>query len=168
MPDRAEALNTKGNQYLNGKDYTSAYKYFLEAARLGNSNAIYNVGFCCFNGYGVAKNYKTALNLLSKFANGNSRLATNAAYLCGLMLNDGGYGIEANKGAAAAYYEKAGEKGYSWAMFMLGRLYMSMSDFNSAIEFFEMVLSTETKDYELHKQCKKLLKIAKMNKRFGG
>lgn len=168
MTDRAEALNTKGNQYLNEKDYASAYKYFLEAARLGNSNAIYNVGFCCLNGYGVAKNYKTALNLLSKFADGNSRLAADAAYLCGVMLNDGGYGIKANKASAAAYYEKAKESGHLWATFMLGRLYMSVNIFTTAIELFETVLNSDTNDYILRKRCKELLALAKFNKAFGG
>lgn len=167
MDDRAEKLNQKGCQYLNEKDYGSAYKYFLEAARSGNSNAAYNVGYCCFNGYGVAKNYKTALNLLSKFAAGNTNLTTNAAYMCGIMMNDGGYGIQADKSKAAKYYEIASKRGHSWAMFLLGRLYMSEKDFSSAIGFFETVLKTDTEDNELQKQCKKLLKLAKMNRMFG-
>lgn len=167
MADRAEELNSKGCQYLNEKDYTSAYKYFLESARAGNSNGIYNVGFCCFNGYGVAKDYKTAFNLLNRFVNTNAKVSTQAAYLCGLMLNDGGYGIAANKSEAAAYYERAADKGHLWATFMLGRLYMSVNDFATSIAYLERVMQANTNDYELQKQCKKLLKIAKMNKLFG-
>ena len=166
MSERAIQLNAIGCKYLNEKDYINAYKYFVESAELGDINAIYNVGYCYFNGFGVSKNYEKAFRLLSRFVDTKSNLAVSATYLCGIMLDDGGYGIKSNKKQAADYYVKSAEQGHSWSMFMLGRLAHINSEYDTSKSLFETVLETETEDYELRQKCKKFINLIKLEKFF--
>ena len=164
MNDRATALNSQGCKYLNEKDYISAYKYFVEAARLGDLNAIYNVGYCCFNGFGVSKNYDKAFRFLDKFVDTNSSLSTNATYLCGVMLDNGGYGIKANKNLAAEYYSKAAEEGHAWSLLMLGRLIQLKGNYNTSKECIETAMKNAPNDYELQQLGKKLLHANRLSR----
>ena len=162
MNERATQLNSQGCKYLNEKDYVSAYKYFAEAARLGDNNAIYNVGYCYFNGYGVSKNYEKAFQFLSKFVDTKSDLSITAAYLCGVMLDDGGFGLKSDKKQAGNYYCKAAEKGHSWSLLMLGRLHQLNGDYQTAKEYIETAMKTASNDYELQQRGKKLLRLNKI------
>lgn len=165
MDNWTSQLNQKGNDYLNHKDYISAYKYFSEAARLGDSYAIYNVGFCCFHGYGTPKNYTKAFQILKKFVNINSLdLSINSSYLCGLMLDSGGYGITSNKSEAAEYYCKAAEKGHCWSLLMIGKLSLEYSNLSNAKEYIEQAMEFAPNDYELQNYGRKLLKAIKLKK----
>lgn len=164
MNERAVQLNSQGCKYLNAKDYVSAYKYFVEAARLGDNNAIYNVGYCFFNGFGVAKNYEKAFHLLSKFAESQSNLTATSAYLCGIMLDDGGNGIKPDRKQAAEYYCKAAEVGHVWSLFKLGRLAYLNKEYDAAKECMENAMNIATNDRELQNMCKKFLKLIKVAK----
>lgn len=165
MNKNAAELNSKGCNYLNAKNYVYAFKYFVEAARLGDSNAIYNIGYCYFNGYGVSKDYKKAYQYLSRFVKTKSNLADNAAYLCGLMFDNGGYGIKSDSIKAAEFYCAAADNGkHPWALLNLGRLLMLNEDYDSAKEYMETAMQAAPNDHELQKTGKKYLRLNRLSR----
>ena len=157
MDNRAEQLNSRGCKYLNDKDYVSAYKYFLEAARLGDYNAIYNVGYCYFNGYGVPKNYDKAMNILGRIAFTICPMQSNAQYLCGLIMHSKGEELD----KARIWYSRAADNGHAWAKLQLGRTYIN-EDKQLARHYIQEAMQCAANDYELHNQAKKLLKLTKI------
>lgn len=159
MANRAEQLNDKGYQYLKEKDYVSAYKYFLEAARLGNAHAIYNLGFCYFNGYGVAKNAGKAMKLLTKVALEPCSVQTQAQYLCGLIEHDNNPDLE----SARLWYEMAAESGHAWAKLQLGRTYLKENEL-IAEQYIKDAMRAAPNDYQLQNEAKKLSKFIKFIK----
>ena len=60
-----ECYNLLGSAYID-IDATSAFKYFTEAAQMGHSAALYNIGNCYRNGLGCRKNYIQALSYFRK------------------------------------------------------------------------------------------------------
>lgn len=154
MDNQAEQLNSRGYKYLNDKDYVSAYKYFLEAARLGSYNAIYNLGYCNFNGYGVPKNYDKAMNILSEVAFIECPIQSNAQYLCGLIMHRKGEDFD----KVRVWYSKAADNGHAWAKFQLGRTYIDENR-QLARYYIQEAMKCAPNDYELHSQAKKLLRL---------
>ncbi len=159
MSERSEQFNSKGVKYLNEKDYVSAVKYFVEAVRLdGNLNAAYNLGYCFFNGYGVDKNYKLALEYFDLFRNLKGNVANNAMYLSGLIYDNGGYGVKCNRVQAKKFYYKAAENGHSWALLQFGRILQLEGDYRTSKEYIQTAMKSSANDYELQKEGKRLLK----------
>ena len=165
MDERSVHLNTMGCKFLEMKDYPNAFKYFCEAAKLGNANGIYNIGYCYFNGYGVEKNYYNAYHYLSKFMNTNHELSLQATYLCGLMLEAGGYGIIKNTDKAEKLFLYASERGHAWASLMYGKLAQLKGELATAKNHFEQAQFRAPNDAELQKTAKGLLR-ANMVMRF--
>ena len=76
----AEQMNRLGRDYAygrNGKaqDYTKAFHWFEQAAKCGNVDATYNLGFMYQYGYGVTGNSSKAMKLYKSAARRGSAIA---------------------------------------------------------------------------------------------
>ena len=105
-----------GNPY---KDPIASYEYALEAANLGNINAVYAVGWHLCEGEGVDKNIKEGIHWLVKAANQNHSNALR--YLGDMYYN--GEDVAKDYKKAAKYYTKAAEQGDAYAQLGLGCYY---------------------------------------------
>ncbi|HTQ97611.1 MAG TPA: tetratricopeptide repeat protein [Candidatus Acidoferrum sp.] len=101
-----------------GKTVRDARKWFEKAARQGYAPAQVNLAVLYLNGWGVEKNYGTALYWLSAAAKQeNARAHTNLGIL---YLN--GWGVRQDYSEAAMHFRFAAEHGETSAMVNLGYL----------------------------------------------
>jgi hypothetical protein len=96
-------------------------------AAKGNVAAMYNVGCYYYYGQGVAKNYTTASQWLTKAANKDN---VEAMLLLADIYDEGGPGIKADPVRAVTWYKKAAEKGSADAAYELGEMY----EFGNGVE----------------------------------
>ena len=100
-------------------DYAKSAKYYEMAAAQNNPIALNNLGSLYFNGIGVQKDIRTALDLFQKSADlGNENAAINLAFI---YLKGGAKDAERNR-KAVGLFEKAQAKSHI-AQFMLGYAY---------------------------------------------
>jgi len=82
----ASARNWLGHMQLNGyggpQDYPAAYRQFQLAAEQGNPYALYNLGLCLENGWGIEANPQQAMH---KFQKAADRGVADAAHRAGLL-----------------------------------------------------------------------------------
>jgi TPR repeat protein len=101
------------------QNYSKAKDLYEQAAELGNSKALNNLGLLYHYSLGVEKNYTKAKELYEKAAElGNSNALNNL----GVLYNNG-LGVEKNYTKAKELYEKAAELENSNALNNLGLLY---------------------------------------------
>lgn len=89
------------------KDFEKSFKYLLKSANLGNSRAMYYVGWLYKTGYGCEKNLELSTKWYQKGAELNDINCIQAiaeAYLSG-------DGVEANRNKAFEWYQKGAELG---------------------------------------------------------
>lgn len=162
MDNRAEQINSRGCVYFGQKDYVSAFKFFSEAARLGDYNGVYNVGYCYFNGYGVQKDMNKAIGILSKVALQPGAKQADAQYICGLIM----YSLSSDREKAQEWFTMAAEKGHAWANYQLG--VMSMGNKRDLAKYhFKEAMRLASNDYELQIKAKKMYKAAVISNFFG-
>ncbi len=65
---RSRELTNRGYGYIQQNDYPAAFRCFLEAAQLGEPNAMYNLSLCYMNGHGTDRNEKLAFEWMKKAA----------------------------------------------------------------------------------------------------
>lgn len=119
----AAAKSDLGRFYYDGigvkKDYQKAFKLFIDAANLGNIDAIYNLGLCYQQGNAVDINFKVAFEIFNKAAQKGHIGAINSIGIC----YSKGIGVEQNDGLAAKAFEKAAKGGNADAQFDLAESY---------------------------------------------
>ncbi len=98
--------------------YTKAVERYQTAAKQGDANAQYILGWCYFNGWGVTHSYTEAAKWFQMAANQGY---LKALYMIGYCCSRG-YGCS-DYDKALKYYRKAAELGDAKAQYQLGRLY---------------------------------------------
>jgi hypothetical protein len=117
-------------KYKNGEggiapDYTKAYRYFSEAAALGDEQSIYAMGYLTYKGLGCTQDYTTAAKL---FAKGAFQGRDNSMYFYALCWRNG-YGLVKNDDSARYWLNKAVELGYPQA---IRELQMTVAENNNS------------------------------------
>lgn len=101
--------------------YSTAVAYFKAAVKLGNVDAIYNLGCLIADGEGFSQNYGIAQGYISMSAmQGN----TDAQYRFAVML-DNGQGVRKNRNEAYKWYKKALDGGDRRAYLPLAYRYLA-------------------------------------------
>lgn len=123
--------------FIVASNYHLASIYYELSANLDNSDALFNLGYLYYNGFGHEQDYKIALKYYEKAAKlGNSR-GLNALGLMYLIP----IGVEQNYLKAKQYFEEAAHSGYSNAYCNLGILYyynyLGTTDYIRAKNYFE-------------------------------
>lgn len=121
--DKAVKLYETGEQYWNGtngvpQDYEKAVEYYIEAADLGNVDAIYSLGFCYATSTGIEYDAEKAEKLLAYAAdNGN----LNAAVKLGNYFYWGDY-LPQDYAKGYQYLKYAAEQGDANSMATVGNI----------------------------------------------
>ena len=115
----SDALNKKGTDFYNNKDYNSAVQYFFAAAEKGYSTAQDWMGYCYEYGYGVTQNYAEAVKWYRKAADQGSSYSANRLAECYYY----GRGVEKSYGEATRLYRLAADNGNKNAQYSLGWCY---------------------------------------------
>ncbi len=124
-----------GLVYYNGtlrqKDTAKAFNYFEQAAKLGSAEAKVRLAF-----YKIKQNYNnklgTEINILKKYANQGSILATAALAFC----YDKGYAVKQNKATAVKLYRNAARHGNEAAYNSLRQMYDSLRPDDEKFKIF--------------------------------
>lgn len=121
----APALVFLGNYALEmarqgNESYSTAIAYFKAAVKLGNTEAIYNLGCMIEDGEGFAQNYEVAAPYISMAA---LKGIPDAQYRFADML-DNGYGMPQNREEATKWYIKALDNGDKRSYLPLAHRYL--------------------------------------------
>ena len=126
-----------GNEYYIEKDYIKARKVFEEAAKLGNSSAINDLGYMYLEGLGMEKDYDKARKLFEEAVKLEDSAAMNNL---GYMYREG-LGVEKDYDKVRKLFEEAVKLGDSAAMYNLAKMYQEglgvSKDYNKAKELYE-------------------------------
>ena len=114
-----DAAFSKGVKAYNGTDYTTAAKWFGQAADQGLAKAQFLFGVMHAKGEGVAQNNREAAEWYRKAAEQGN---TQAQFGLGQMYHKG-EGVTQNDREAVKWYQKAAEQGYAQAQYNLGVMY---------------------------------------------
>lgn len=140
VPDSEEDKNTQceystddESMLARGKDcymhckYDEAFKYFSQAAKLGNVEAKYYLALCYYYGNGEYKDEEKAVSMLDSLATNGYLIAYSKL---GGLYENGLNGIAENKNIAQTYYKKSfpaikeyAEKGDVLSQYRLGFCY---------------------------------------------
>jgi hypothetical protein len=129
----------KGN---NGypKDYKKALYWFDKAAGQNDGHALYHLGNMYEYGYGVEKNYYTAMGYYNRSINASETYRPRSLLRLGEMFYYG-RGFARNYKEAFAYYSSSAELGNSRAMYSIGWMYEHgpgvEKDINKAKDYYE-------------------------------
>lgn len=122
-----------GCDYFLKNNYNEAFYWYNEAAKEGNVDAIYSVGSCYFNGYGVPQNQKEAFAWYYKAAEKDYVLGQFIIAYCYYK----GFGVKQDLKKAVQWYQKAAEQGLPAAQMSLAGCYYTgdgtQRDYNKAI-----------------------------------
>ena len=117
-PETPESLSRKGGEYYDRKEYKQAVDCFRKAAEQGHAAAQNWLGYCYYQGYGVAKDYPEAVKWYRKAVEQGNAAAQNNLGLCYQY----GNGVDKNYPEAVKWYSKAAEQGYADAQKKLENL----------------------------------------------
>ncbi len=146
-----EALYKLANVYFYGQggaqDYAQAYKIYKNNFA-DDPDAIYNMGFMCYNGFGVDEDKKMAFDLFKLAAQkGNSKAYNDLANMYFL-----GEEVEKSYPQAFKYYAQAAKLGEDAASYNLAECYFYgtgiMVDRKKAILFYKKAASQGSSDAE--------------------
>jgi hypothetical protein len=93
-------------------DYTKAFENFEAAAKLGDLQSEYAIGYLHYKGLGCTQDYTKAAKL---FSNGAFHQKDNSMYFYALCFRNG-YGIERNEDSARFWLTKSAALGYNQAI----------------------------------------------------
>jgi hypothetical protein len=109
----------KAGEAWDSRDYTTAMKWYLEPAEIGEPVAQYRVGWMYGNGKGAPLDYRTAMMWYRKSADQNYTLAQDAiAYLYW-----SGHGVAKDPTVAATWLRNAADRNDAIAEYGLGIMY---------------------------------------------
>jgi TPR repeat protein len=116
-----QAMEAKGDEYYQAKDYQQAVAWFRKAAEAGEPLGMTNLGYVYENGYGVEKDHKEAITWYRKAAEaGDAQGMNNLGYMYG-----NGYGVDKDYKQAVIWYRKAATAGKASGMANLGYMYVN-------------------------------------------
>ena len=119
------------------KDKDKVIELYQQAASMGNTHAMTNLGFCYLKGDGVPQDSKKAIQLLQAAADTGHSVAM--IYLSSCFLK--GEGVPQDSKKAIELYQKASDMGNTNAMVKLGACYLKgegvPQDKKKSIELFE-------------------------------
>ena len=136
-----------GLKHYQSKEYTQAYKVFLELAKNGYEEAQYNLGLLYMDGLGIEKDCHKAIHWFKKASLKDDIDATyNIA-----TLYDAGECIEEDNEEALFWYEKAISLGDEEAIYFAGVIYADKKDYKKSYDYFlkSSLLRNEFSMYEL-------------------
>jgi PQQ-dependent catabolism-associated CXXCW motif protein len=134
---QADQLEQQGEAAISRKDYSAAMALFRQAAALGQTDAIKNVGLMYSLGQGVQKDYTEALKWFRKAADlGNPRALVDIG-----VAYDMGRGVPADSYEAMKYFRQSADKGEPIAMSNIGILYehgrgVPAADYGEAMRWY--------------------------------
>lgn len=103
------------------KEFELSFAFFLKAAEMGNTRAMYRAAHCYVSGVGVEKNEKRALELYS--------LAADKGYVDAIIALGNCYrngrGVEKDDNKCLQYYAEASELGDARAAYLLADCYFN-------------------------------------------
>ena len=125
-----------GYYFYQRNNYQEAVKWYRKAAEQGNATAQNNLGYCYYNGLGVAQDYTEAVKWYKKSAEqGNTVAQTNLG-----DCYDKGQGIVQNYTEAVKWYRKSAEQGDADAQNSLGNCYYNgqgvAQDYTEAVKWY--------------------------------
>ena len=113
-----EYFNT-AEDYYEKENYEEAVKWYHKAADKGNTDAMYKLGDCFYNGWGVEEDDEEAFKWYRKAADKGNAYAMYKLGQCYYY----GRGVENDREEAVKWYRKAAEQGNADAMNELGNCY---------------------------------------------
>ena len=127
----------KAKHAYDRKNYIQAFALFMQAAELGNADAMFFLALCYENGNGTKTNLEKAVEWYKKSAElGNAKSMNNL----GLCYQEG-KGVNQAHLQAVIYFQKASELGNAYAMNNLGIAYRDglgiNPDMKKAFEWFK-------------------------------
>lgn len=132
----------KGLNYEHGINFTSkneeeAVKWFRKAARAGDDNAQFSLGYCYAEGHGVQQDYEEAVKWYSLAAEHGNVSAQNNLGVCYAT----GHGVTQDEEKAVKWYRKSAEQGNDVAQSNLGFYYLNgkgglPQDYEEAVKWF--------------------------------
>jgi TPR repeat protein len=137
--DPAGRLYEQGMKFfIDGPDrnYSEAYKLFLQASNKGSASAQCRLGVMCRDGLYYEKNFGEALQWFKKSAHQGY---AEAQFLLGECY-ESGLGIDKNRSEAVSLFRKSADQGYAPAQIKLGSCYSLGSgvgiDLNEAVRWY--------------------------------
>lgn len=113
------AQNILGMFHLNHRNFSEALTWFRKAEAQGNLQAISNLGFMYYNGFGVPQSDSKAFEFYLKAAEkGNAGAQNNIG-----MMYSQGRGVKQDYKRACLWYKKAADQGDSTAQNNLGYMF---------------------------------------------
>ena len=129
-------LYSLGYSYYEKGYYEQAVNFFRQAAELGHDGALSMIGFCYYNGIGVARDYSEAVKWFRKSAeqgNAFAQFHLGCSY-------ENGQGVSRDYGEAMKWYRKAADQGNILAQNMLGFCYENgrrvSRDYGEAVKWY--------------------------------
>lgn len=120
---RAAAQAELGRHYFALGEYAEAWTWFSKAARKGNGEGLFGVGYCYETGVcGVEANLPQAISYYKKAV---AKKNANGLYRMALLLHDGAPGVKTNPQKALRYMEQSAERGSPQAQTFLAEAYFT-------------------------------------------
>ena len=147
---KAAEYNEKGYAFATGKgkkiNYAKALKWFKKAAKLGDLNAMNNIGATYERNIGVKQDYQKAMEWYLKAAG-----RENACAMSNIgNLYEQGLGVAVDYAAARKWYEKASRRGETYATVKLGYLYEDgrgvKKDYAKALALYQEAAAKGSRD----------------------
>ena len=133
----------------NIRSYEKAYQYFRAAAKAGNAEANYALGYMLYKGLGAQQNYPLAVAQFKKSAD-----IPGSMYYLGLCYRNG-YGVAANEALAIQWLQKANDKKFNAAKQELSSAVPENSN-HSAIEKAKSIKQQAYNHFNIYNQYKKV------------
>lgn len=135
----SHSLVEEGEKYYFGRgvkrNYKTAYKYFLEAAKFNDEYAESYLGLFYDRGIGISRNYEIAYQWYYKAANKGNAFSQ---YSIGVLYAEGN-GLPKDYYKAFMWFQKSAENEYAAAYYQLGRCYYNglgvEKDLNTAFKW---------------------------------
>lgn len=147
---KAAEYNDKGYVLATGRgkkiNYAKALKWFKKAARLGDLNAMNNIGATYERNIGVKQDYRKAMKWYLKAAG-----FENACAMSNIgNLYEQGLGVAVDYALARKWYEKASRRGETYATVKLGYLYEDgrgvKKDYAKALALYQEAAAKGSRD----------------------
>ena len=121
QPVYAQAVRASRGKGGAEKDPALAFEGFRKAAQMGHAQAMYHMGICYENGFGVGKDLKRSFEWYEAAAlQGDARAQTEVGYFFRY-----GIGIAQDHAKAVEWYTRAAEGGHAVAQYNLGLKYLT-------------------------------------------
>ena len=140
--------------YFQKKAYTQAIHSWDVSAKKNNPDAAFSLGVCYYEGYGVLKNVKTALNLWNHALSINFHHPDTLSCLGWCYYS--GEGVKQDVYLAISYWEISAKKEHRNALYFLGKCYLEgiyfKKNYEKAIELLTLSLNRQNSNNFLKPQ----------------